>query len=321
MVSGGYLLEIQLPKRFNKERAGFVTSTRVPVLIRDPENAGKREVEYARTFVNDAFEALFSADGRNKQGKHYTDYIDMDSFVNMYILQELSMNVDAGQTSFYMVLDNGKLLFSPLWDMDNAFSHEFQRFEKSLEDPTIWWANSMSNPHPTVLTAAYKQEDFREAVRLRWNQLLKENVFENTAEKIRQIFEEQEASVQMNMIRFKKKDPSEVHQYLIEEYDRMQQFVQDRVEVLTKGFSGQSAMLYYNANGGSGYVYNRQIACQGETVILSDDVQEPNKILPPDEALHFAGWNTAPDGSGESYQAGEELVLNAPETVLYAMWQ
>ena len=320
-VSGSYLLEIQLTTRFDKEKAGFITSTKVPVMIREPENAGKREVEYVWTFVNEAFEALFSADGRNKQGKHYTDYIDMDSFVNMYILQELSFNLDAGQTSFYMILDNGKLLFSPLWDMDNAFSYGVTRFETTLDDPNSWWANSISNPEPTILTAAYLQDDFRKAVRIRWQQLLKQNVLENTAEKIRQIFEEQEASIQMNMIRYKGMYPNEVRRLVAEEYDKMQQFMQDRVEILTKGFSEQSAMLYYDANGGSGYVYNRQIVSQGETVILSDDVQEPNRILPPDESLHFAGWNTAPDGSGESYQAGDEMVLEKERSVLYAMWE
>src|SRR5690606_39573914 len=34
----------------------------------------------------------------------------------------------------------------------------------------------------------------------------------------------------------------------------------------------------------------------------------------------FASWNTAPDGSGESYQPGQTLILGAEDVTLYAQW-
>ena len=323
-ISGGYLLEIQLAGRYNKEKGGFVTPTNVPVLIREPQHPGKSEVMYIWTVVSDAFDALFAEGGRNEKGKHYTEYIDMDSFVNMYILQELSKNIDAAQTSFYMYLDSGsdKLVFSPIWDMDGAFSYDYDRFETNTSRPDDWWANSISYPDPTVLTAAYKQPDFRKAVRSRWKKLLKKDIFETTDEKIGQILDEQKASLLMNVLKWRRLSPQEAEEFITSDYERMEQFVKDRVQALTKGFSENSAMLYYDTNGGSGHVYNRQIAVLGETVAVgNDDNGNTNTLTPPDESLSFAGWNTAPDGSGQAYQPGDEIVLNEEITTLYAMWE
>ena len=321
-VSGGYLLEFELAGRYNEDLCGFVAKNGQPVVINQPKHAGRRETQYIRSFVNEALEALYSADGRNEAGKHYSEYFDLDSFVNMYILQELASNVDAGQSSLYLVKDSGKLVFSPVWDMDLAFGAYVERFEVNILDPDIWWTNSISYPDPTIFTAAYRHEDFREAVRLRWAQLLEDDVITQVLSKAHSLSQELSASGGINILRWLTGvTADEAGERYSNSVKRCEDFLDARTKALTRGFSDQAAMLYYDANGGSGYVYNRQIACQGEAVLLSDDVQEPNKLLPPDETLHFAGWNTAPDGSGESYQAGEELVLNAPTTILYAMWE
>ena len=49
------------------------------------------------------------------------EYVDMDSFVDMFILQELTKNPDAGCSSFYMQRDaGGKLCLTAPWDFDFA---------------------------------------------------------------------------------------------------------------------------------------------------------------------------------------------------------
>lgn len=54
-------------------------------------------------------------------------YIDIDSLVDMYLLQEISMNTDVGAGSFYLSVDlsdgaSNKLTFECPWDFDWAFS-------------------------------------------------------------------------------------------------------------------------------------------------------------------------------------------------------
>src|SRR5690606_33624749 len=50
-------------------------------------------------------------------------------------------------------------------------------------------------------------------------------------------------------------------------------------------------------------------------VVVSDNVGVLTKI-----GHTFAGWNTAPDGSGESYLPGQTLILGAEDVTLYAQW-
>ena len=35
----------------------------------------------------------------------------------------------------------------------------------------------------------------------------------------------------------------------------------------------------------------------------------------------FQGWNTKSDGSGNTYLAGEEIVVESQDIVLYAIWK
>ncbi len=68
----------------------------------------------------------------------------------------------------------------------------------------------------------------------------------------------------------------------------------------------------YDANGGSGSVEDsgQYEAGESATVLANGFVRE---------GYAFCGWNTAADGSGASYQAGENLEINGDVT-LYAQW-
>ena len=72
-------------------------------------------------------DAIYSENGYNSKGKHYSDYIDVDSFIKAYLVQEISMNIDGTFTSFFMWKDSdlkgdGKIHFGPAWDFDLSFA-------------------------------------------------------------------------------------------------------------------------------------------------------------------------------------------------------
>ena len=126
-ITGGYLLQLQQSNRYGyKADSGFVTSRGTAVQIDSPEYASKAQVMYIRQFVQEMEDAVYSETGYNQLGKHYSEYIDTDSLAAAYIIEELSMNIDAGTTSFYMwkepdVKGDGKLHFSPVWDYDLSY--------------------------------------------------------------------------------------------------------------------------------------------------------------------------------------------------------
>lgn len=54
----------------------------------------------------------------------YAAYIDVDSFVEYYLINEFSMSIDAGYWSTFYYKDlTGKLFAGPVWDFDNTFDN------------------------------------------------------------------------------------------------------------------------------------------------------------------------------------------------------
>ena len=58
--------------------------------------------------------------------KTYDRYIDVDSFVDYFLLNEFFGNYDAGNHSTYMYKESGgKLHIGPVWDFDQAMNNYF----------------------------------------------------------------------------------------------------------------------------------------------------------------------------------------------------
>ena len=140
-ITGGYLIQFQLWNRYNdspkKVKSGFVTKRGTAVQVNEPEYATKKQIEYISQFVQELEDALYSETGKNSLGKHYSDYVDVDSFIKGYLVQEFSMNPDGQNTSFFFWKDSdrngdGKLHYGPAWDFDLAYAN----FSRSYEDMT-----------------------------------------------------------------------------------------------------------------------------------------------------------------------------------------
>lgn len=128
-ITGGYLLQFQQWNRYgSKVQSGFVTSRGQAIGINGPEYASKAQVEYIRLFVQEMEDAIYSDNGYNAKGKHYSDYLDEESLIIAYLVQEISENIDATYSSFYLWKDSdltgdGKIHFSPSWDFDLAYNN------------------------------------------------------------------------------------------------------------------------------------------------------------------------------------------------------
>lgn len=118
-ITGGYLCEFELDERFSSTKSGFVSSRRQQVNVSSPEYASKAQVKYIKNYFQEMEDAVYSSNGKNSLGKHFTEYMDITSAAQMYIIEELTMDIDAVATSFFMYKDtNGKIKFGPAWDYD-----------------------------------------------------------------------------------------------------------------------------------------------------------------------------------------------------------
>ncbi|HHU28622.1 TPA: hypothetical protein GXZ54_05615, partial [bacterium] len=86
--------------------------------------------------------------------KNYDSFIDVDSFIDYFIVQELFKNVDMGFASVFMYKEKGgKLKFGPLWDFDlsigNADYIDYSPYNWFSQDNSgNPWFNSLMK-HPT----------------------------------------------------------------------------------------------------------------------------------------------------------------------------
>ena len=139
----GFLLEID--SKATEDDVTFPTAHLRPeavINIKEPEEiaVGDDNYNYIRDYVTSFEEALFSDDFTDEE-KGYRKYIDEDSFVEWYLVNEIAKNCDGKLwTSCYMNLRRGeKLKMGPLWDFDAAFGGTWDSNvapEKKFSDPT-----------------------------------------------------------------------------------------------------------------------------------------------------------------------------------------
>lgn len=134
----GFLLEVDSRAPSEADSRYFAVSHLENVVnIKDPEVAyGDANYNYAKDFVMKADNALFSNNFTDpKTG--WQAYMDMDSFVDWYLIHEIGKNLDSNfDTSCYMhFARGGKLIMGPVWDMDVAYGNMNQA-NQSCYKPT-----------------------------------------------------------------------------------------------------------------------------------------------------------------------------------------
>ena len=126
-ITGGYLIELN--HNMWDEASGFKTLQGVAFNVKSPEWCGEEAMRYISEYYQDFEDAVYATDktgaytGYNAStGKYFYDYVDMDSLVKVFLLQELSLNCDGFISSVYFYKDaDGKMFAGPIWDQDMTF--------------------------------------------------------------------------------------------------------------------------------------------------------------------------------------------------------
>lgn len=128
-ITGGYLLDyVAPPVHYVKSLSGFVSDAQDNIRILSPKYASPQEVEYIAKRYNEMEAAVLSADGIHPvTGRHYSEYMDVESFARFYLLNELLRNIDGGWASLMMYKDadviDPKIYAGPAWDYDRAIDN------------------------------------------------------------------------------------------------------------------------------------------------------------------------------------------------------
>ena len=115
-ITGGYLLEVDGRR---DEDVSFKSAQGVRFVIKSPDEDVPEQTAYIRQYVQTAEDALFADNFADAQ-QGYAQYFDTESFVDWYLLNELTKNTDAKfSNSVYLHKPRGgKLTMGPVWDYD-----------------------------------------------------------------------------------------------------------------------------------------------------------------------------------------------------------
>lgn len=127
--------------------------------------------DYIADYIHQ-FETALLTDDFTSDERTYTDFIDINSFVDYFLLNEIVRNVDGYRLSTYLQKDrNGKLEMGPVWDLNigydtgdrvplNGWVINYNDYvESDAWMMPFWW--------PRLL----EDQVFRTAVKDRWNEL------------------------------------------------------------------------------------------------------------------------------------------------------
>lgn len=124
-----------------------------PVVVKDPDDISYESEEYAYIsgFLNSVENVLYSSDFASPE-TGYAQCVDVDSFVDWYLINEIAKNNDAVlYTSCYMNHnEGGKLCMGPVWDFDIAFGNVNYNDNEKPEGLWIagssWYSRLLSDP-------------------------------------------------------------------------------------------------------------------------------------------------------------------------------
>jgi hypothetical protein len=117
-ITGGYLLEVD----FRQDGYTMITAIdELPIVFQDPEQPTPEQEAYIKNYI-DELESVLHSDSFADPASGYAAYIDVDSFIRWYFVNEIFRNIDSNMWSscwMYKPRD-GKLHMGPVWDFDLA---------------------------------------------------------------------------------------------------------------------------------------------------------------------------------------------------------
>ena len=187
-LTGGYILKID--KKDGGYNSGWYSDYRpysnawqtiyIQYHYPKPESILDVQKKYIKSIV-DSFETTMNSPEFADTLNGYTNFIDVESFVDYFILSELSRNVDAFRLSFFFYKDKNskdkKIKAGPLWDLNLGFGNSDYYNASSTEG---WQINYLTTD-PTFLQSDYYQvpfwwkklfsdKEFKNKIKLRWKE-------------------------------------------------------------------------------------------------------------------------------------------------------
>ena len=280
-ITGGYLLEYIPLEEYESASNAFMTERGSCYEIVSPNPATVEQAEYICNQFNELEIALAEEDGVNPAtGRHFSEYLDVESWISKYLMDEVFHNVDASGHSMFFYKDSDDVdphIFSgPMWDYDKAFGSSGNAYYYRDD------SNRLGN-FGIYVREMFSHDEIRQQIYDTFQDVYQPYVRYQVSTDVYQVSRLIQPSAEMNRIRWPQvngyySDPQAGIDYIID-------FLKRKTEHLTEVWLQDEmyctvTFLDYNGN-----VYNRYFVKRGDYL---DDLPEISSY----EGI-FSGWYTA----------------------------
>ena len=157
-ITGGYLLEVD--QRLDSDN-WWISSKGVALTIKEPEAITPAQLDYIKNYMQEMEDVLYSTAFKDPVNG-YLKYINDDTFIQWYWVNELFRNQDADFFSSVFVYKerNQKLSMGPLWDFDLGAGNI--NYNNSWE-PTGWYIRNS-----VWISRLFQDPAFRAKSKAKW---------------------------------------------------------------------------------------------------------------------------------------------------------
>lgn len=166
-LTGGYIFKIDYWNNSNSWESPYSplnhSNYKIHFVYHDPDwdELVAQQKNYISSYVTSLEKALYSA-GFNDENQGYQKFIDVESFIDYFLVSELSRNNDGFKKSQYFNKDkNGKIVAGPVWDFDWAWKNIDECFIFKATDGS-GWSYKVNDCNPDVKSPAWMERLFQD---------------------------------------------------------------------------------------------------------------------------------------------------------------
>lgn len=186
-----WFVEMELDFRAREDETQIVTRQGQIFIVHSEYGVSKEDLKIIEERLNDVESALFAEDGISTvSGKSLAELIDLDSFAEAWLIEELSGDHDIGITSqfAYADKDEDSLWYSgPAWDFDGIMTNVNTPMYSVPEALTsvVWMSRPEENKNQNRWMAAmWNYPRFRELVKEKYCSVFRDNYEKELNDKI-----------------------------------------------------------------------------------------------------------------------------------------
>lgn len=281
-IGEGFLVERDY---YYDQENGFITKDGNPFSLGYPSVVTQEELEEIADYIQKIEDAVLSEDLETAG-----EYLDWNSFVLRYVLDETVLNQDTGVTSMYFYKPEGehKLYSGPVWDYDGCLGSG--QMAAWMNHKIISATDIQNYKRESALTwypVLYANEWFQSQVKEKYCDMIRPYLLNMLEDGIDQYADRIEKSATMDMLRWDYASVGAGHYESFENNIRyLKFFIAKRLEFLDEEWLGEDNVYLLP---GTGETHTVTFQCAQKSVHI--EIQDQERLLAtPEELLEEGQW-------------------------------